>query len=43
MVEGEDRLGANLKAIMEKIRKLDKTVVFIDEFEEIAANRDMSG
>jgi SpoVK/Ycf46/Vps4 family AAA+-type ATPase len=40
MAEGEDRLSANLKEIMEKIRKLDKTVVFIDEFEEIAANRD---
>ena len=40
MAEGEDRLSANLKEIMEMIRKLDKTVVFIDEFEEIAANRD---
>ena len=40
MAEGEGRLSANLKEIMEMIRKLDKTVVFIDEFEEIAADRD---
>ncbi len=40
MAEGEDRLGANLKRLMEKVRNLDETVVFIDEFEEIAASRD---
>jgi len=40
MAEGEPRLGANLKEFMAKVRYLDKVVVFIDEFEEIAANRD---
>ncbi|HJX31569.1 MAG TPA: AAA family ATPase [Thermodesulfobacteriota bacterium] len=40
MVEGEDRLGINLMGLMEKIRKLDEAVVFIDEFEEIATSRD---
>ncbi len=40
MAEGEERLGANLKQLMEKVRNLDETVVFIDEFEEIAASRD---
>ena len=40
MAEGEDRLGANLKRLMEKARNLDEVVVFIDEFEEIAASRD---
>ncbi len=40
MVEGEDRLGINLMRLMEKIRKLDEAVVFIDEFEEIATSRD---
>jgi len=37
---GEDRLGANLKRVMEKVRGLDEAVIFIDEFEEIAASRD---
>lgn len=40
MAEGEQRLGANLKELMEKVRRLDEAVVFIDEFEEIAARRD---
>ncbi len=40
MAEGEDRLGANLKHLMEKVRNLDEAVVFIDEFEEIAGSRD---
>jgi transitional endoplasmic reticulum ATPase len=40
MEEGEDRLGANLKKLMDQIRGLDEIVVFIDEFEEIAGNRD---
>ena len=38
--EGENCLGANLKQLMEKVRSLDEVVVFIDEFEEIAASRD---
>jgi transitional endoplasmic reticulum ATPase len=39
MAEGQERLGANLKQLMEKVRNVDETVVFIDEFEEIAASR----
>jgi transitional endoplasmic reticulum ATPase len=40
MAEGENCLGANLKRLMEKVRSLDEVVIFIDEFEEIAASRD---
>ena len=40
MVDGEDRLGANLKSLMESARHLDEVVLFIDEFEEIAGSRD---
>lgn len=40
MAGGEDRLGANLKRLMEKARNLDEVVLFIDEFEEIAGSRD---
>lgn len=40
MADGMDRIGANLGATMEKVRKLDEVVVFIDEFEEIASSRD---
>lgn len=40
MVDGEDRLGANLKTLIEKAGNLDKVVLFIDEFEEIAGSRD---
>ena len=40
MAEGQDRLGANLKKVMEQVGKLDNVVLFIDEFEEIAGNRD---
>ncbi len=40
MAEGVDRMGANLRAIMEKVRQLDEAVIFIDEFEELAARRD---
>jgi SpoVK/Ycf46/Vps4 family AAA+-type ATPase len=42
MAEGEDRLSANLKKLMEKARHLDKAVLFIDEFEEIAGSRDQA-
>ena len=38
--EGEDRLGTNLKGLMEKFRELEETVVFIDEFEELGTSRD---
>jgi SpoVK/Ycf46/Vps4 family AAA+-type ATPase len=40
--EGQDRLGANLKTLMERVRNLDETVVFIDEFDEIAGSRDQA-
>ncbi|MDD2317289.1 MAG: AAA family ATPase [Desulfobacterales bacterium] len=40
MVDGIEKVGANLRAIMEKVRNLDDTVIFIDEFEEIAGSRD---
>jgi SpoVK/Ycf46/Vps4 family AAA+-type ATPase len=40
MTEGSERIGANLKRVMEKAGDLDKAVVFIDEFEEIAGNRE---
>lgn len=40
MADGQDRLGANLKRLMENVRTLDRVVLFIDEFEEIAGNRD---
>ena len=42
MAEGQDHLGANLKSLMEKVRNLDETVVFIDEFEEIAGSREQA-
>ena len=40
MVDGVERIGANLHSLMEKVRSLEDTVVFIDEFEEIAGSRD---
>jgi transitional endoplasmic reticulum ATPase len=40
MADGEDRMGANLKSVMDKARNLNEAILFIDEFEEIAANRD---
>ena len=40
MAEGADKLGANLRKIMEKARTLTEAVIFIDEFEEIAGSRD---
>jgi len=42
MVDGVDRIGFNLHNIMEKTRNLDKAVIFVDEFEEIAASRDIA-
>jgi transitional endoplasmic reticulum ATPase len=40
MVDGVEKIGANLRDTMEKARKLDEVVLFIDEFEEIAGSRD---
>ncbi len=40
MVDGIERIGANLHNVMEKARNLEEAVVFIDEFEEIGASRD---
>jgi len=40
MADGADKLGSNLRNVMEKARQLEETVIFIDEFEEIAASRD---
>jgi transitional endoplasmic reticulum ATPase len=42
MADGADRVGANLKEIMEKARNLDEAVIFIDEFEEIAGSREQA-
>ena len=40
MADGIERFGANLHGIMEKARTLEDAVIFIDEFDEIAASRD---
>ena len=40
LADGEDRMGHNLKRLFAKTRELEETVIFIDEFEEIAAKRD---
>ncbi len=40
MVDGTEKIGANLRLVMEKSRTLDEAVIFIDEFEEIAGSRD---
>lgn len=40
MAEGVEKIGANLREVMEEARHLDKVVLFIDEFEEIAGSRD---
>ncbi len=40
MVDGLEKVGANLRQVMEKSRTLKETVIFIDEFEELAGNRD---
>ena len=42
MVDGADKIGVNLHNIMEKVRNLEEAVIFIDEFEEIAASRDIA-
>jgi transitional endoplasmic reticulum ATPase len=38
--DGSEKVGANLRRILEKARKLEEAVVFIDEFEELAPSRD---
>lgn len=40
IVDGEDRLAANLKRLIGSARNIDEVVLFIDEFEEIAGSRD---
>lgn len=40
MQDGTEKLGANLRRTMEKARQLQDAVIFIDEFEELAACRD---
>jgi transitional endoplasmic reticulum ATPase len=40
MTDGVEKVGANLREIMLQAGKLDKVVLFIDEFEEIAGSRD---
>jgi SpoVK/Ycf46/Vps4 family AAA+-type ATPase len=40
MADGVEKIGANLRGVMEEARNLDEVVLFIDEFEEIAGSRD---
>jgi SpoVK/Ycf46/Vps4 family AAA+-type ATPase len=40
MADGVEKVGANLRDIMRQARNLNDAVLFIDEFEEIASNRD---
>ena len=40
MADGVEKIGANLRDVMEQARNLDEVVLFIDEFEEIAGSRD---
>jgi SpoVK/Ycf46/Vps4 family AAA+-type ATPase len=40
LADGSEKMGANLRKIMEKCRNLKEVVIFIDEFEEIAGSRD---
>ncbi len=40
MVDGTEKVGANLRLVMERSRSLEEAVIFIDEFEEIAGSRD---
>ena len=42
MADGVEKIGANLREVMEEARNLDEVVLFIDEFEEIAGSRDMA-
>ncbi len=38
--DGTEKLGANLRRAMEKVRQLQNAVIFIDEFDELAPCRD---
>lgn len=40
MADGVEKVGANLREALQIARDLDKAVIFIDEFDEIAVNRD---
>jgi SpoVK/Ycf46/Vps4 family AAA+-type ATPase len=40
MEDGAEKLGANLRRTLEKVRQLQDAVIFIDEFEELASCRD---
>ena len=40
MIDGIEKIGANLHNVMEKSQRLEDAVIFIDEFEEIAGSRD---
>ena len=40
MADGVEKIGANLRDVMEKARHLDEVILFIDEFDEIAGSRD---
>lgn len=40
MADGVEKIGANLRTLMEKVRNLDEVVLFIDEFEELASSRE---
>jgi transitional endoplasmic reticulum ATPase len=40
MIDGIEKIGANLHNVMEKAQRLEDAVIFIDEFEEIAGSRD---
>lgn len=42
MVEGSEKVGANLRKIMEKALHVEGAIIFIDEFEEIAGSRDVA-
>ncbi|MBU1565067.1 MAG: AAA family ATPase [Proteobacteria bacterium] len=42
MADGVEKIGANLRNVMEEARNLNEVVLFIDEFEEIAGSRDMA-
>ncbi len=42
MADGQDRLGKNLRHLMEKASRIEDAVIFIDEFEEIAGTRDQA-
>ena len=40
MADGVEKVGANLREVMQLAGNLDEVVLFIDEFEEIAGSRD---